>query len=153
MVQPKLDYASTSWDPFTKGDINTLEKVQRRGARYVSNNYADRSPRCVTTMLESLNWIPLITRRYNLHIIMLYKLQYCLVGIGDCNILRPGDQRTRGAYRLYRPPVTLCIYKYYFFPRMVNYWNRLPTRVKDCHTLEEFKAALIPAAFSPTLVY
>ena len=102
---------------------------------------------------HALNLIPLITRRYNLRFIMLYKLQHCLVDIGDCNILRPGDQRTRGTYRLYRPPVTLCDYKYSFFPRMVNYWNRLPTRVKDCHTLEEFKAAVIPAAFSPTLVY
>ena len=120
MVQTKLDNASTSWDPYTKDDINTLEKVQRRRARYVSNYYADRTLRCVTAMLESLNWIPLITSRYNLRIIMLYKLQHCLVDIGDCNILRPGDQRTRGIFRLYRPPVTLCNYKYSFFPRMVT---------------------------------
>ena len=138
MVQPNLDYASTSLDPYTKNDTNNLEKVQRRGGRYVFKNDADRTPGCVTTMLESLNWIPLITRRYNLRIIMLYKLQHCLFDIGDCNILRPGDQCTRETYRLYRPPVILSNYKYSVFSRMVNYWNRLSTRVKDCHTLEGF---------------
>ena len=34
MVQSALDYAftCTSWDPHTKDEINTLAKVQRRGA-------------------------------------------------------------------------------------------------------------------------
>ncbi|MEW8548082.1 MAG: reverse transcriptase family protein, partial [Candidatus Thiodiazotropha sp.] len=153
MVQPTLDYAATSWDPYNKDDINTLEKVQRRGARFVCNNYTDRSPGCVTAMLGSLNWIPLTTRRYNQRLTMLFKLQHGLVDIGDCAVLRPGDQRTRGAYRLYQPPATLSVYKYSFFPRTISDWNRLPTRVTDCHTLEEFKAALMPAASSSTPAY
>ena len=55
MVQSVLDNASTSWDQYTKDVINTLEKVQHRGARFVCNNYTDRTPGCVTTMLESLD--------------------------------------------------------------------------------------------------
>ena len=88
MVQPTLDYASTAWDPHTKEDINTLDKVQRRGARFVCNNYTDRTPGCVTAMLNSLEWIPLSTRRYHQRLIMLYKIQHFTVDIGQFNILR-----------------------------------------------------------------
>ena len=71
MVQPTLDYASTTWDPYAKEDINTLDKVQRRGARFVCNNYTDRTLGCVTAMINSLGWIPLSTRRCHQRLIML----------------------------------------------------------------------------------
>ena len=89
MVQPTLDYASTAWDPHIKEDINTLDKVQQRGARFVCNNYTDRTPGCVTAMLNSLEWIPLSTRRYHQRLIMLYKIQHFTVDIGQFNILHP----------------------------------------------------------------
>ena len=34
IVRPKLEYASTSWDPHYKKDISTLERVQRKAARF-----------------------------------------------------------------------------------------------------------------------
>ena len=153
MVQPTLDYASTAWDPHTKEDINTLDKVQRRGARFVCNNYTDRTPGCVTAMLNSLEWIPLSTRRYHQRLIMLYKIQHFTVDIGQFNILRPGDSRTRGAYRLYQIPAVQSVYKYSFFPRTIQDWNSLPTYVTDCTSLEEFKAAMTTAALSSTSTY
>ena len=85
MVQPTLDYASTAWDPNSKEDINTHDKVQRRGARFVCNNYTDRIPGCVTAMLNSLEWTPLSTRRYHQRLIMLYKFQHFKVDIGQFN--------------------------------------------------------------------
>ena len=36
------------------------------------------------------------------------------------------------------------------FPGAFDDWNRLPTKVTDCHTLEDFKTAVIHAAFCPT---
>ena len=50
---------SNSWDPHTNDDINTLEKVQSRGARFVCNNYTGRAPGYVIIMLESHYWITL----------------------------------------------------------------------------------------------
>jgi hypothetical protein len=35
LVRPLLEYASPVWDPYTKEDIITIEKVQRRAARWV----------------------------------------------------------------------------------------------------------------------
>ena len=39
LVRPKLEYASAAWDPFLKKDISALERVQRKAARFCSQNY------------------------------------------------------------------------------------------------------------------
>ena len=56
MVQPTLDYASTTlpWTLTPKRDINTLNKVHHRGARVLCDNYTDRTHGCVTDMLNSI---------------------------------------------------------------------------------------------------
>ena len=37
-VRPIVEYAASTWDPHTKRNIDKLEMVQRRGARYVTGN-------------------------------------------------------------------------------------------------------------------
>jgi hypothetical protein len=37
-------YASSVWDPTNRKKIGNLEKVQKRAARFVFNNYTDRTP-------------------------------------------------------------------------------------------------------------
>ena len=39
LVRPKLEYSSAAWDPFLKKDTNALERVQRKAARFCSQNY------------------------------------------------------------------------------------------------------------------
>lgn len=39
IVLPILDYAAIIWDPFTKTNINKLEKVQKRAVRFIYNNF------------------------------------------------------------------------------------------------------------------
>ena len=45
-VRPKLEYNIAAWNPWTEPDINTLEKVQERAVRLVSDKsgttYEDR---------------------------------------------------------------------------------------------------------------
>jgi hypothetical protein len=36
-VRPSLEYASTVWDPHTQDNINKVESIQRRAARFVTN--------------------------------------------------------------------------------------------------------------------
>ena len=38
LVRPQLEYASTVWSPYTDQDINKLESVQRRAARWVTRD-------------------------------------------------------------------------------------------------------------------
>ena len=48
-----LAYASTVWDPHTQANINKVESIQRRAARFVTNNYDPKAS--VTPLLQDLN--------------------------------------------------------------------------------------------------
>ena len=43
IVRPQLEYASPVWDPHTKDDIQKIESVQRRAARWVLGDYSPYS--------------------------------------------------------------------------------------------------------------
>ena len=48
-VRPTLEYAAAVWDPPTQRNITALERVQRRGARFITNDYRQTSS--VSTMM------------------------------------------------------------------------------------------------------
>ena len=75
MVRPTMEYASSVWDPTNRKKIGNLEKVQKRAARFIFNNYTDRTPGCVTRMVESLKWEKLEERRKSNRLCMLYKIK------------------------------------------------------------------------------
>ena len=80
-----MDYSSAAWDP---------HKVQRRAARYVTNNYVtDRSPGTVTAMLEYLKWTSLEHRRQQIHLGMLNKINNGLLDINTESFFRHSDPR------------------------------------------------------------
>ena len=43
MVRPQLEYCASVWDPHTKNNIYQIERVQRRAARFVEQNYHNTS--------------------------------------------------------------------------------------------------------------
>ena len=53
-VRPILENSCTVWDPYTATQINKLEMIQRRAARYVLHHHHNTSS--VTTMLQTLGW-------------------------------------------------------------------------------------------------
>ena len=61
MVRPIMEYAGTSGHPIQKKNIQILEAVQRRAARFVKNNYSNFSS--VTDMMRDLEWPTLEERR------------------------------------------------------------------------------------------
>ena len=52
-----FEYAASVWDPHVTKQKQAIEKVQRRAARWVTNQH-DSMP-SVTAMLKELNWQPL----------------------------------------------------------------------------------------------
>ena len=56
MDRPRVQYASTLWDPFTQSNITKLESAQRRAARYVLGDYQTTSSVTLTAMLQQLGW-------------------------------------------------------------------------------------------------
>jgi hypothetical protein len=48
LVRSVVDYSSPIWNPSTK------QQIQRKAARYVFNDYRERSPGAVTNMIDTL---------------------------------------------------------------------------------------------------
>jgi hypothetical protein len=79
VVRPLVEYASTVWNPYMKTEINKIEAVQRRAARYVVNNQTNRSS--VSNMFQRLKWRSLANRRKDATLMMMYKINRELVSI------------------------------------------------------------------------
>jgi hypothetical protein len=78
-VRPSLEYASTVWAPHQLTLVRKLEGVQRRAARYATNNY-DREA-SVTSMLKTLGWQTLARRRYIANMSRTYMSIHGLIAI------------------------------------------------------------------------
>ena len=76
-VRPRLEYAASVWDPFTKTNKDKLEMVQRYNARWTLGQYHNRS--IVTDMLNHLGWRSLEMRRVDACMSMMYKMSNGLV--------------------------------------------------------------------------
>ncbi len=61
LVRPHLEYSASIWDPYSHDLITQLDKVQRRGARFVYNDYNYTSS--PTKLLNILQWDSLALRR------------------------------------------------------------------------------------------
>ena len=80
LIRPILEYSGVVWDPHNAQDLNKLEMVQHRYARYISRDYGRTSS--VTAILKTLGWEPLAERRAKACITMMYRIAHGLVGIG-----------------------------------------------------------------------
>ena len=73
LVRSVLEYGATIWDPYQKNDIQKLEKIQRRGARFINKDYRSREERCIAKILKELNLTTLEERRKQ-RLILFYKV-------------------------------------------------------------------------------
>ena len=79
MVRQKLEYGCEALDPNFKKDISSLERVQRKAARFCSNNYHPTDS--VSGMLSDLGWFSLETRRTIARLNLMYKIGHGTVDI------------------------------------------------------------------------
>jgi hypothetical protein len=142
MVRPSLEYASCVWDPHEQQDKSPLEAVQRKAARYVNNNYTERTPGTVTTMLRNLGWSSLEDRRRINRLTMLYKIDNNMLGLDPINFYKHSDPRTRGPQRIYQEQNYHPSLFHAFFPRTIPEWNKLPASTTSAPSLESFVSRL-----------
>ena len=83
-------YASTVWSPGQKLLSSSIEKIQRRAARYVSGNYKRTDN--VTAMVDDLKWDTREERRKKNRVIMLQKIRTGLVAIPPTKLI-PATKR------------------------------------------------------------
>ena len=130
------------WYPHTTSDINQVEAVQRRAARWATRDY--RYTSSVTAMLKDLNWRPLDQRRIDSRLVMMYKVTYDLVAIPASDYLVRNTRTSRHIHPLaYRQIQTLKdYYRFTFFPRTIIHWNALPVNIPTLPTLAQFSGAV-----------
>ncbi|XP_071128224.1 uncharacterized protein [Mytilus edulis] len=126
LIRPRVEHSAAIWDPYTQENIDKIERVQRRAARYIFNDYSNESS--VTSMISKLSWIPLYKRRVNIRLCLCYKIVNGLVAIPTDTYLIPLNRTSRHyntmAYTIFSPRHDY--YKFSFFPRTVIAWNKLP---------------------------
>ena len=139
LVRPNVEYASAVWDPYQQNDMDRIERVQRRAARYVLHRHGNRSS--VTDMLDQLKWKPLKDRRKEARLNMMYKINNNLVNINKEGRLTKPLRRTRGANEsTFQIPRCNNEYrKESFFPKTIKDWNHVPPDILSAETLDSFK--------------
>ena len=148
IVRPQLEYASPVWDPHTKDDIQKIESVQRRAARWVLGDYSPYSS--VTDMIGKLGWRTLEQRRTDSTLILFYKIIYGYVAIPLPSYVIPLPRASRTSHPLaYRQISTRTdYYKYSFYPLTVVQWNSLPASIATLTDLDSFKRAVCQVCHS-----
>ena len=144
------------WYPQFKGDVDRLEKVQRRDIKLVKGfkNYPYEK------RLLLLNLTTLDYRRQRNDMIQVFQIFKGFDKISSdvfftCN----SSDRTRGhSYKLYKSRPATKLRANSFSQRTVNNWNELPEEVVSANTIDSFKGRLgrfwinHPTKFSTNLV-
>ena len=129
LVRPILEYVSTSWDPYTKSNIQQLDAVQRRAARFMTGNY--RTTSSPSQMIADLGWEPLYQQRANFKLVMVYRITYRLIDIPAPLYLHPSALSSRGHTLHYMIPYCRTdVHQNSFFPSATRLWNQLPETIE-----------------------
>ena len=137
-VRPILEYASIIWAPYTKSHIATMEKIQRRAACFVCNDYSRHAS--VTAMLDMLNWSSLEHRRKEAKCIMFYKIINNLVCVDFHHYLQPITSSTRGHHLRYTHlQARVDVFRHSYLPSTIRLWNMLPAQTVSSSSIDIFK--------------
>ena len=145
-VRPHLEYAVAAWSPWSKGDKDVLEAVQRRAVMMVTNlkgkDYRQR--------LEELGITTLEERRERGDLIQVYKILSGKDRVSPqtwfqtCEELdgRRGTRARAGIFSVERLEGRLEVRKNFWSVRVADKWNQLPELVKSANTVNNFKNGL-----------
>ena len=134
-----------SWSPYTKGDKEILEKVQRRALAMVSNlkgkSYEER--------LAEVNMTTLEKRRERGDLITMYRIMTAKDDVDPSHWFQtlaaqsgPGTRQSSGLHNVLPQRSQGDVRRNFFCQRVVSSWNSLPDRVKGAGTVNCFKNRL-----------
>ena len=136
-VRPHLEFSVAAWSPWTKEDIETLEKVQKRAVKAVSGlRSSSYEERLVELKLPSLQ-----ERRREIDMVQTYKM------VNDAEseqifVRADGRRETRattGTDNLLKKRNNHEFRNSFFSSRVIGEWNSLPNAVKEAKSATIFK--------------
>ena len=140
LFRPITEYVSIIGDPHTTQNINRLEMVQQRSARFVMGDYHTTSS--VTTMLTNLDWNTLQERRARAKAVMMFRIVNNLVDIPTTYLISAATTISGHRHKFLVPYARTSTYQQSFCPDSICIWNSLPQHVISCNSLESFKGEL-----------
>jgi hypothetical protein len=165
LVRSIMEYGATIWNPYIKGDIDKLEKIQNRAIRFIKKDYKTRTPGSITKMRKELELDTLEERRTSLRLILMYKVVEGLVpALPPTSFVKNAKQKRQIKAKKYSDYQTVNIvnkhvcnnsksltipssktqqYKHSFFVDTCIHWNHLPEEVVHAPSIESFKSALL----------
>ena len=141
LVRLNLEYCSVVWSPYTKKNIDKLERVQRRATKFIL-----KSDDPYDIRLKKLNLMSLEKRRSLTDVTFLYKVLNGNINIDISKIIDFHSEADRFSLR-YKDPLTLKkkyartnILKYSFVHRITDQWNQLPLDIRVSDNVNIFKS-------------
>ena len=133
-----IHYSASVWDPYLQKDIDRIESIQRRGARFVQKDYQRTSS--VKAMMNELGWKPLAHRRREQRLTLLFKIINGLVAIPATDHIVFNTRPSRSGHNKQIKVITTNtdIYKNSFFPRTIKDWNSLSESAVNSDTVNGF---------------
>lgn len=125
-IRPKLEYAAVVWDPYTKNNIDKLERIQRKAVRFIFSKF--RRTDSPSEIMSTNNIPKLQLRRQKLRLDFLCSLANHELAIDpSLYISALSTRRTRHHHPRSLTPyhAKTDTYKFSFFPRTVSEWNSL----------------------------
>ncbi|KAI8484135.1 hypothetical protein Bbelb_380890 [Branchiostoma belcheri] len=133
LVRPQLEYCASVWDPYTAGGVQAVERVQRRAARMVMNDYGRTSS--VTEMLQKLQWPTLANRRREAqwNSLPAQAIQAQSVEAFRASLPEARDSKKPGQKRSIEQPTGNVQFCQWIFPRLLLRANEPgPTSTSTC---------------------
>ena len=119
LVNPVLEYGSACWDPWTEGQINVLDRVQKKAAQFTNHT-------------KDSDWETLAQRRMIARLWALFKAysgEWSWKAICD-RLRRPYYfSRVDHVQKIRDRKQRMDIGKYFFVNRTIKNWNQLPAEV------------------------
>ena len=165
LVRSTLEYGSIVWDSHYRTDIDRLERIQSKAARFINQDFHSRETGCVSAMLRDLGLPSLQERRRQLRLIFMFKVVEGLVPavpadkfftqkktnkrqikpkiFKDCVTKNIVDKSAHMNSRPYEVPSSKTDqYRYSYFVRTVEDWNHLENSTVIAASPEIFKNKL-----------
>ena len=142
LVRATLEYSCTEWDPYLNKDIEGLEAIQRRGARFLCGDYSRESS--VSGMLKELGWEDLQERRKKARLVLFHKIIHNQIAIDSDKYLKPVKRPTRknNSQNFEQIFAQNDVFKHSYFLQTAKDWNMLPEEAVQAETLDEFRSII-----------
>jgi len=147
IVCPLLEYASSVWYLYSVGDINCLEAVQRRAARWVRGSHWNAFQKCWSkssdSCLEQLKWPSLCDRQKYFTICQLHSIFYNHSIISFNRFFSSMNRHSCANPFLINTHISsINPYRYSFFINLPFLWNSVPAKILQIPNTNSFRSAL-----------